>query len=306
MGKSVHLGQELLRMRQRKGISQFDLAVCMGWKGTNPVIQIEKGRRLPKPETIERLGQCLGLSYLDVHTLNGLAGYVPETRLPPAAHVVRTLEALADHLTAVPYPTAVLDYQYRIWLFNPAGLLFTGGDPEEARRLLARPCDVLQIVFDSRLGIRARIDDLAVTEKEMVFTYKAGNAFRQHEPFFRAMPERLAEHLLPDDYAALAAIWQSIDLQTVESVHALQVVDFYARLEQGDIRLRFPEGLVHCYFRREQILHLGELFQVMTFLPVDSAALPDNRQRADQVFAAYQGTACLKLWEVMDINELYA
>ena len=76
---AVAIGEALRRFRQQKGISQFDLAVAMGWKGTNPVIQIEKGRRLPRPDTIERLGACLGLSYVEVHYLNGLGGYVPPT-----------------------------------------------------------------------------------------------------------------------------------------------------------------------------------------------------------------------------------
>ena len=53
--KTVTLGQELLRLRKRRGMSQFDLAVCVEWKGTGPVIQIEKDRRIPQPDTIEKL-----------------------------------------------------------------------------------------------------------------------------------------------------------------------------------------------------------------------------------------------------------
>ncbi len=42
---TITLGSELRRLRTSQGISQFDLAVAMDWKGTNPIIQIEKDRR---------------------------------------------------------------------------------------------------------------------------------------------------------------------------------------------------------------------------------------------------------------------
>ncbi len=306
--KTTTIGEALRRLRQQRGISQFDLAVAMGWKGTNPVIQIEKGRRIPRPETIARLGECLGLSYVEVHTLNGLGGYVPPTRLPPREYVIRTLDQIATQLARVPYPAAVLDYQYRGWLFNPAGFIMLDSDLDAGRALAARQLDVLQIMFDSRLPIRARIADLAETEKEITFSFKASNSFRQHEPFFLSLPDRLADVLLPEDYRHFARIWQTVDLNAAERLTSLQVTDFYARIEQGDIRLRFPEGEVACYIRREAILHLGDLFQIMTFIPLDTPAHPANRALAEQVFRAYTPpvTDCLKVWELIDVAPWFA
>src|SRR5512134_3555827 len=95
---SLTVGEELRRFRVRRGISQFDMAVCMEWKGTNPLIQIEKNRRIPRPDTIERLGKCIGLNYLEIHYLNGLAGYHLPTRLPPANYVIDTLNQIAEVL----------------------------------------------------------------------------------------------------------------------------------------------------------------------------------------------------------------
>ncbi len=300
---TVTVGEALRRFRQQKGISQFDLAVAMDWKGTNPVIQIEKGRRIPRPETIARLGECLGLSYVEVHYLNGLGGYVPPTRLPPREYVIRTLDQIAVQLARVPYPAAVLDYQYRSWLFNPAGFILLDSDLEAGRRLVARPLDVLQIMFDSRLPIRARIADLAETEKEIIFSFKASNSLRQHEPFFLSLPDRLADVLLAEDYRHFARIWQTVELHAAERLASLQVTDFYARLEQGDIRLRFPEGEFACYIRQEAILHLGDLFRIMTFIPLDTPTHPINRTQAEQIFKAYTPPIgeCLKVWELIDV-----
>lgn len=309
MAQQVTVGQELRRFRHQKGISQFDLAVCMEWKGTNPIIQIEKDRRIPRPDTINRLAECLGLTYTQVHYLQGLAGYVMPTRLPPPDQIIRTLESIAARLVDVPYPATVLDYQFRCWVFNAPSLIFTGSDLDLARQILSGPLDVLQMMFDSRLPIRQQVADLATTEQEMLFTYKATNALRQHEPFFLNVPARMAETLLPEDYDAFLRVWNAVDIDAPERVAPLAAADFYARMGQGDIQLRFPEGVVTCYFRREAVLHLGDLFQVLTYVPVESPELPGNRRLAERIFAKHSppelAGATLKLWDLIDIETLY-
>lgn len=308
-GQRVTVGQELRRFRHQKGISQFDLAVCMEWKGTNPIIQIEKDRRIPRPDTINRLAACLDLNYTQVHYLQGLAGYVMPTRLPPPEQIIHTLESIASRLVDVPYPATVLDYQFRCWVFNAPSLMFTGGEVDLGRQILSGPLDVLQLVFDSRLPIRHQIADLATTEKEMVFTYKATNALRQHETFFLDVPTRMTETLLPDDYRAFLRVWNTVDINAPERVAPLAATDFYARMEQGDIQLRFPEGVVTCYFRNEPVLHLGDLFRVLMYVPVESAELPGNRRLAERIFARHcpadMAGKTLNLWEIIDIETLY-
>ncbi len=58
------LGQTLRLFREQaqpRKISQFRLAALMRWEGTAPIIEIEKGRRLPRPETLNALGEALQL-----------------------------------------------------------------------------------------------------------------------------------------------------------------------------------------------------------------------------------------------------
>jgi len=69
-----------------------------------------------------------------------------------------------------------------------------------------------------------------------------------------------ADHLLPADYAALAGVWHSIDLQAVDGVRSLQVTDFDARLEQGDIRRR-AERIFSAY-QRAACLKLWEALDI--------------------------------------------
>lgn len=308
--KTITVGGELLRFRTRQGMSQFDLAVCMDWKGTNPVIQIEKDRRLPKPETIERLGQCLNLSYLQIHYLNGLAGYVPPTRLPPPAQVIATLNQLAPVLQRFPYPAYVFDYQFRLWMANPFGYaLLQEGNADHTAHVLAMPLNALDTVFDSQFGFYERLDNRPAIQRGQTFRFKATNSFRQHEPFFWSMPERM-RFLTARDYEAFRAAWSAIDLLTLPGPGispSIDVTEFYARMEHGDMRLLFDEGLIAFYMRVESILHLGELFIIVSFLPTVSASYPENRARADAVSQRYAplGSPDFRVWDVIDVTALY-
>lgn len=297
---AVTVGDELRRFRTRSGISQFDLAVCMAWKGTNPIIQIEKNRRIPRPDTIDRLGKCLGLSYLDIHYLNGLAGYHLPTRLPPPEFVTDTLDHIAAAIEDYAYPAYVIDYQFRIWLTNPATALFTLGDVDALRELVARPLHAFDITFDSRLGMRQRISGLEQFEQEQIFRFKASNAFRQHEPFFLAYPDSM-DDLNADDYQSFRRVWQSIDMNMVTAIRPIEVQTFYSRLRQGDLTTRLPDGDVAFYLRVDSILHLGDLLQIVTFVPVDEAV-------AALVCPRYvpADAATFKVWALTDLDPFYA
>lgn len=303
---TITVGSELNRLRRRQGISQFDLAVCMEWKGTNPIIQIEKDRRIPKTETIERWGECIGLNYLEIHYLNGLAGYVLPTRLPPRDVVVRTLEYVADMIKDVPFPAYVVDYQFRIWLTNPATTLFTLGDAAKLHAYMQRPLNVLDMIFDSSLGMRSTMENLPFVEQAQIFRFKASNAFRQHEAFFQAYPECM-NYLSPEDYTNFVKHWQSIDMAAVANIKSMPLTQYYARMEWGDIQSVLPQGDMAFHLMVESILQLGDLFQIVTLLPVVSAKLPENKAQAEAIIRKVVPTDAqtLKLWELVDIERFY-
>lgn len=302
----ISLGHELARFRARRGISQFDLAVCMGWKGTNPVVQIEKDRRVPQPETLEKLGDCLGLNYLEVHYLNGLAGYIPPVRLPPRDFVVKTLDQIASLLTPFPYPAYVVDYHFRFWVANPATAMFVFGDVPFLRELLAKPLTVFDIIFDSRFPMRAAIEQIEPTEKDQIFRFKAINAYRQHEDFFQAFPACMAS-LEPEDYQRFVAVWQAVDVNVITSIQPAYLFEHYARLEYGDIRLIYPEGSVAFHIRADQVLALGSLFTIVSFVPVASSTHDENKKLAEIVRDKYTpGTGdSFRVWNLREIESFW-
>lgn len=305
--QKVTVGQALNRFRIRRGISQFDLAVCMDWKGTNPVIQIEKDRRMPRPETLSRLGECLGLNYLEIHYINGLAGYLPSTPHPPLDHVITVLEEVAALFDDFPYPAYVLDYQLRYWLANPASALLFGGDYDRLRELMKQPLYIFDLIFDSQIGLRQQIPALETIELEQVFRFKAANALRQHEDFFVTFPQRMQARWLPEDHAAFMQVWNRIDINVAASYREIKMRELYAQMNHGDTQLVFPEGAVAFYIMTEPLLHLGNLFQIVTFVPVGTAGSVDNLTLAEQVSTAYvpRTISSIKLWDIAEIESVY-
>src|SRR5215470_12056725 len=105
------LGEAIKTFREQaqpRKISQFRLATLMQWEGTAPVIEIEKGRRLPRPETLNALGEALQLSPADIAYLHGLAGYRDITVMPSVEQIKRVLAALEATIANRLYPVYVL------------------------------------------------------------------------------------------------------------------------------------------------------------------------------------------------------
>src|SRR5215813_12319042 len=99
--------REFRERAQPRKISQFQLAVMMNWEGTAPVVEIEKGRRHPRPETLNALGRALQLSHADIAYLHGLAGYREITVMPPLEQVKRVLRAIEPEIASRLYPVYV-------------------------------------------------------------------------------------------------------------------------------------------------------------------------------------------------------
>jgi transcriptional regulator with XRE-family HTH domain len=307
MEHNISFGQELNRFRREKSISQFDLAVRMDWSGTSPLIQIEKDRRIPKLETIEKLCRCLELDYIQRNYLLGLAGLLINTEIPQKKQVINTLEHVSRYMCNSPYPSFISDYKYRFWLFSPAVSVFAGGDYNALRQLLSKGLNVFDIYFNSKIGFNTSIENIEDVQNDQIFRYKATNLFRQHEDFFIDYPECM-NYLQHVDYKAFERAWYKIDHNVLTDVKSIQIPDFYNRIEKGDVYIQFGEKPMYFHLSVMPILHLGDLFQLVTYVPVDSASLPENKAFVDSICMKYssQKYPTLKLWDLMDVDKFFS
>jgi hypothetical protein len=182
--------------------------------------------------------------------LNGLGGYVPPTRLPPREYVIRTLDQIAVQLARVPYRRRCRFTSIAAGCSNRRASSCWIADLEAGRRLVARPLDVLRSC--STRACRSGPDRRpGRDEKEITFSFKATNSFRQHEPFFLSLPDRLAT-VLPPETTATSPHLAEVDLHTADGLASLQVTDFYAGWKQGDIGCASRKGNSRGYIRRRR------------------------------------------------------
>jgi hypothetical protein len=282
LGSTIRMFREQAQPRK---ISQFRLATLMRWEGTAPIIEIEKGRRLPRPETLNALGEALQLTPADIAYLHGLAGYRDITMMPSVEQIKRVLEAIEATIANRLYPVYVLDFQFRHWMVNIATAVLLGGSLDLLTMLMQRAVHGFNVVFDSRLPLRQYFTDLEAVERERMFRFKSLNLYRRHEPFYLAYPDRMKNELLPEDYSRFVKCWNDIDVSTqdVFPVHP-------------EVKLRLGSNEFTFVIHLVELLHLDRLIYVAYYEPKDELS---NRERCEAYFTQYAPNpkGCIHAWD---------
>jgi hypothetical protein len=271
---------------QPRKVSQFRLAALMEWEGTAPVIEIEKGRRHPRPETLNRLGEALQLSPADIAYLHGLAGYRMVTEMPPLEQIKRVLKTIEPDIARRTYPVYVMDYQFRFWMINGAVAAFQGGLTEVVTEMMKQRIDGLSMGFDTRLPFHQGVAGVKSVEREAIFRFKAYNLYRRHEPFYLAYPDYIEPRLLPKDYARFVKRWNEVDVRMQD------VYPITPQLSEhiGVHVLKFDIHIV-------EIPHLDRLLFIAYYEPKDDES--GNRQRCEHYFKQYSPSSrsCICAWD---------
>jgi hypothetical protein len=288
------LGQTIRSFREQakpKKISQFRLATRMNWEGTAPIVEIESGRRRPRPETINALGDALELSPADIAYLHGLAGYREITQMPSLEQLKRVLQAFEPDIAQRPYPAYIMDYQFRIWMMNSAVAALQPGGQDQLREIMVHGLNGLTMCFDSRIVFDSECAEAEAMEQETIFRFKAYNLYRRHEPFYLAYPECMHDCLLPADYARFVKRWYEIDVR-IQDVYPI-MPQMIEHTEVGNLIFN-----VHMV----DILHLDRLLFAAYYEPKDDNA--GNRERCEAFFARHRpkDKSCIRAWDSDEIS----
>jgi hypothetical protein len=276
---------------QPRKISQFRLAAMMNWEGTAPIVEIEKGRRHPRPETLNALGEALQLSHADIAYLHGLAGYREITLMPPLEQIKRVLHTIEPEIAQRLYPVYVMDYKFRFWMMNTASA-YQRESLDTLITTMKQGIDGLTMGFDSRIPFQqgsSSAGHAEAMERETIFRFKAYNLYRRHEPFYLAYPECMKGRLLPHDYIRFAQRWNEIDVR-MQDVYPItpQLIE-----RIGSTVMIFTVHMV-------EILHLDRLLFVAFYEPKDDEA--GNRERCEAFFAANspREKICFRAWDLWE------
>jgi transcriptional regulator with XRE-family HTH domain len=156
---SVQFGSLLREWRQRRRVSQLDLA-CMGEVSTRHLSFLETGRAQPSREMVLHLAEQLEVPLRDRNTLLTAAGYAPVFRERPLGDpdmrpALRAVEAIIQgHM---PYPALAVDRHWTLIAANEAmPRMLVGVDPA----LLQPPVNVLRVALHPS-GLAPRTINLA-------------------------------------------------------------------------------------------------------------------------------------------------
>ena len=286
----------LKQLRQKSGKSPYAIAKSFPWENQTPLDLIEDARRLPAPTTITRLVECLGGTFADECLLLGLANYLPRPRVPTFDQIEKELMPLVEEMRTCPYPIYILDRGFTFWVANPAAMMFIP-NLDRIDDLGRNTTTAFDLAFDSQLGFASRITNIESLRSEQVRRFKGLNIYAQHTAFYRSFPQFMRERLLPEDFSAFEAVWNTT---TVDQPNGSGVQDL------GYIRLDVP-GIAPLEFNyhADRLFFLGDLFEVVRYSPVQQT---ENLQLAEAIFGHLRDTKsdCFKIWEVTDASSLLA
>jgi transcriptional regulator with XRE-family HTH domain len=157
MNTTGHIGDQLRMWRQRRRLSQLELA-CEADISARHVSFLETGRSMPSREMLLRLAERLDIPLRERNPLLLSAGYAPlysERRLddPALEQAKRAIElVLAGH---EPYPALAID---RHWSLVAANSMVTPLLVGVAPRLLEPPMNVLRLALHPE-GLGPRVEN---------------------------------------------------------------------------------------------------------------------------------------------------
>jgi transcriptional regulator with XRE-family HTH domain len=157
MNTSTQVGEQLRMWRQRRRLSQLELA-CEADISARHVSFLETGRSMPSREMLLRLAERLEIPLRERNPLLLCAGYAPlysERRLddPALEQAKKAIElVLAGH---EPYPALAVDRHWSMVAANSAiAALLSGVAP----RLLEPPVNVLRVALHPE-GLAPRVEN---------------------------------------------------------------------------------------------------------------------------------------------------
>jgi transcriptional regulator with XRE-family HTH domain len=156
---SRHIGEQLRGWRQRRRLSQLELA-CEADISARHVSFVETGRSLPSREMLLRLSERLAIPLRERNLLLLAAGFAPvysERRLddPALGQMSKAVAlVLAGH---EPYPALAIDRHWSVVAHNASLNSFLAG---VAPHLLERPANALRIALHPE-GLAPRVENFA-------------------------------------------------------------------------------------------------------------------------------------------------
>jgi transcriptional regulator with XRE-family HTH domain len=255
-GGQEPFGAELRRWRERRRVSQLELALRAGTSQRH-LSFIESGRSVPGRAMVVRLAESLSLPLRETNQLLLRAGYAPA--YPESTLGDHDLRAVREALKAVlgghePYPAMIVNRVGELLLANTACRLFFDDLPPH---LLAAPVNTLRVALHPE-GLAPRIANFAAWAPHVTQALQR-ELHRNPDPHLEVLLEELERYVPRAPGPARYGLAVPLELST----------------SHGPVRLITT---LTTFVAASDVL-LSEL-RMEAFLPADDATAERLRQRA--------------------------
>lgn len=254
---NVSLGGLIKTYRINRRLSQFDVAVAIGWKDTSRLSKIEQGRVKPTRQIVEKIMNALNLDEVEKGEFLYAGNYVPTKE--DISKVKKTLQPFIERL---PYPSIVSDFTWNTIAFNKKGMSLFGLDPKLVIKEEKEQLNFFDLIFNPEIAkgkiIREKNNnDWLDWAKEKIGQFKIEHHYQSNEPWFQQLLKRLT--LLPH----FAEVWREVRSHTYGGlIHRYSYFTILAKPLKENSPLKF-NTFVLPYFRDRR-------FDVTLFIPADN------------------------------------
>jgi transcriptional regulator with XRE-family HTH domain len=202
MNASPHVGELLRQWRQRKRLSQLELA-CEAEISSRHLCFVETGRSLPSREMLLHLSRILDVPLRDRNQLLLAGGYAPVFKETPLQdsdlRLARQAVELMIH-SHEPYPALAFDRRWTLVTQNKAHARLLRGVDEE---LLRPPVNVLRLALHPG-GLAPRIVNL-VEYRAYVFKRLRRDTAVTDDPLPASLLDEFSSYPIADGHSPIEA-----------------------------------------------------------------------------------------------------
>src|SRR3989344_1490383 len=139
---NITLGGLIKTYRINKRLSQFDVALAIGWKDTSRLSKIEQGRVKPTRPVVEKIMAALNLSSEERGEFLLTGGYLPSDE-----EITKVIKIVKEKINSWPYPAYLIDFTWRLLTCNDATAKTFYVSPEMQKNLIKIKPNLLEFAF---------------------------------------------------------------------------------------------------------------------------------------------------------------
>jgi len=257
---NISLGALIKHYRMQKRLSQLDIASAIGWKDTSRLSKIEQGRvRRPTKKLLEKILDALNLSVEERGEFLLTGGYLPNNE-----DIRKVIKSLHSKINNWPYPAYLIDFSWRLIVWNDATAKIFHIRPQTQKKLLKVKLNLLELPFLSKEVLSIKVakggdeEHLKLLAEAQVARFKVEQAVWTSESWYKDLIRKMMKN------TQFARLWREVEPRDYQK----EFLDYEYEVIEG--QWDGQSEVLRFYILTSKLI-MDPRFQLVTYLPVDEA-----------------------------------